>query len=80
MSDVIAGPNGWHLVLLEASRPAGRKSFEDVQVPIRELLKERRQTRLINDYLKDLYGGAVVTTVFKEYVPRHLRDNDEPGG
>lgn len=80
MSDVIAGPNGWHLVLLEASRPAGRKSFEDVQVPIRELLKERRQTRLINDYLKDLYGGAVVTTVFKEYVPRHLREDDEPGG
>lgn len=80
MSDVIGGPNGWHLVRLESSRPAGRKSFEDVQVPIRKLLTEQKRIKIIDNYLKELYRGAVVTTVFKEYVPRHLRDDDETGG
>ncbi|WP_152051724.1 peptidylprolyl isomerase [Tautonia marina] len=79
MSTVLEGPNGLHLVRLETVRPAGRKRFEEVQDEIRELLKSRKQTQLVDEYLKDLYRGAVVTTVFREYVPRHLRE-DESGG
>ncbi|WP_169976057.1 peptidylprolyl isomerase [Tautonia rosea] len=79
ISTVLEGPNGFHLVRLETVRPAGRKRFEEVQDEIRDLLKSRKQTELVDAYLKDLYRGAVVTTVFREYVPRHLR-TDESGG
>jgi hypothetical protein len=79
ISTVLEGPNGLHLVRLETVRPAGRKGFEEVQDEIRDLLKSRKQTELVDEYLKDLYRGAVVTTVFREYVPRHLR-TDESGG
>ncbi|MEW4568085.1 peptidyl-prolyl cis-trans isomerase [Tautonia sp. JC769] len=79
MSTVLEGPNGLHLVRLETVRPAGRKRFEEVQDEIRDLLKSRKQTELVDDYLTDLYRGAVVTTVFREYVPRHLR-TEESGG
>ncbi|QDV34204.1 peptidylprolyl isomerase [Tautonia plasticadhaerens] len=73
-SAVIEGPTGLHVVRLESSRPAGRLSFEEVQDEIRGLIKARKETELIEDYLKDLYAGAVVTTVFSEYKPRHLRE------
>lgn len=78
-SAVIEGPTGLHLVRLESSRPAGRMSFEEVQDEIRDLIKDRKEAELIEEYLEDLYAGAVVTTVFSEYTPRHLR-KDAPGG
>jgi hypothetical protein len=54
-------------------------SFEEVQDEIRAIIKARKEAELIDEYLTDLYRGAVVTTVFSEYVPRHLRE-DSAGG
>jgi parvulin-like peptidyl-prolyl isomerase len=78
-SGPIEGPTGLHVVLLESRRPAGRMSFEEVQDEIRAIIKARKEAELIDEYLTDLYRGAVVTTVFSEYVPRHLRE-DSAGG
>ncbi|RUL86173.1 hypothetical protein TsocGM_16540 [Tautonia sociabilis] len=78
-SAVIEGPDGLHIVRLESRVPAGRKRFEEVQDEIRDLLKAEKEAEVIDEYLRDLYQGAVVTTVFSEYVPRHLR-GDGIGG
>jgi len=72
-SPVLESPIGYHIVQFLERRPAGVKSFEEVQDEIADILEAERKSSLIEDYLDALYKRAVVQTVFREYVPRHLR-------
>ena len=79
IAPLIEGPSGFHVVKLDERRPGGQKGFGAVQKEIQEILQAQKQEEIIREYIEDLYRGAVVTTVFDEYVPRHLRGEDEKG-
>ena len=79
IAPLIEEPSGFHVVRLDERQAGGQKGFGAVQQEIREILHAEKQEEIIREYIEDLYRGAVVTTVFNEYVPRHLRGEDDKG-
>lgn len=51
ISEPVRTPFGWHLIKLEASRPAGKVPFEEAAVEIRKSLAEERASEKLNDIL-----------------------------
>ncbi len=77
LSGIVEGDEGFHILLLESRRPAGLRSFADMQDEIREILRDQKREQAQKTYLNDLYRGSVVETVINDYVPRHLRPDDD---
>jgi parvulin-like peptidyl-prolyl isomerase len=72
-SAIIEGPSSFHIVRVESHVQAGNLTFAEVQTQIRDVLREAKESEEMQEYLDKLYRGAVITTVFKEYVPRDRR-------
>jgi hypothetical protein len=73
-SPILESPDGYHIVRVEEHTQAGILPFADVQTKIREILWAQKQDKAMEEYLKQLYRGAVITTVFREYIPRDRRN------
>ncbi len=64
VSPLIEGPDGFHVVVVEARREAGPAPFADVQGQIREKLLNAKYERELTEFVQDLHRGAVITTMF----------------
>jgi parvulin-like peptidyl-prolyl isomerase len=64
MSPIIDSGPAYHIVRVLERREAGRRPFTDVQVEIREALKEERMRAELEVYLSKLRRDARVWTVF----------------
>ncbi|MGE4264869.1 MAG: SurA N-terminal domain-containing protein [Desulfovibrio sp.] len=51
VSEPVRSPFGWHLIKLEATRPAGKVPFEEAAAEIRKRLAEERSGEKINEIL-----------------------------
>jgi len=64
VSSIIEGPTSYHIVRVEARRPAGPASFAEVQDKIRRLVHHRKVDIESNAFLDKLRKQTVVTTIF----------------
>ena len=64
VSSIIEGPTSYHIVRVDARRPAGPASFAEVQDRIRRLVHRRKVDIESNAFLNRLRKQTVVTTIF----------------
>ncbi|MBN1854928.1 MAG: peptidyl-prolyl cis-trans isomerase [Pirellulales bacterium] len=64
MSEILEGPDGWHIVRVLDRKEAGRTSFADAQMEIRKKLREEIVSRNIEEYLGKLRRQTKVWTIF----------------
>ena len=65
-SQVIEAPTGFHIVRVEARRPAGPQTFAEVQDDIRRILRTQKVRQESSAYLESLRKQTPITTVFDE--------------
>jgi peptidyl-prolyl cis-trans isomerase SurA len=77
VSTVIEGPTSYHIVRVEARRPAGPASFAEVQDKIRRLVHRRKVETASNAFLDKLRKQTVVTTIFDktDFAPSATRSS-----
>ena len=66
ISQVIEGPTSYHVIRVEARRPAGPASFGDVQDKIRRVIRSEKIHKESTAYLEKLRGNTVITSVFDD--------------
>ena len=64
VSPIIEGPTSYHIVRVDARRPAGPASFAEVQDKIRRIVHRRKVDIESNAFLDKLRKQTVVSTVF----------------
>lgn len=66
VSQVVEAPSSFHIVRVEARRPAGPISFADsaVQEKVREAIYREKVNREMNAYVETLRGRTVIKSVF----------------
>ena len=64
ISQVVEGPTGFHIVRVEARRPAGPSTFAEVQDDIRRTLRGQKVREQSSAYLEKLRKKTPVSTVF----------------
>jgi peptidyl-prolyl cis-trans isomerase SurA len=66
VSEVLEGPNSFHIVRVEDRRPAGPATFEEVQDQIRATLSDQRFQAERAAFLAKLRERTLITTIFDE--------------
>lgn len=66
ISQAIEGPAGWHIVLVDERVDAGSIGFEEAQADIRKTLREEKVRAESENYMKELYAKAFITTIFDQ--------------
>ncbi|HZW32112.1 MAG TPA: peptidylprolyl isomerase [Isosphaeraceae bacterium] len=66
VSEVLEGPNSFHIVRVENRRPAGPATFEEVQDQIRATLSDQRFQAERAAFLAKLRERTLITTIFDE--------------
>lgn len=79
MSPILESDEGFHIVRVLDRKEAGREPFTEVQVKIREKLKEERFQAEIEQYLARLRREARVWTAFTGNVSADVLQGREPG-
>lgn len=74
ISPILEGPDGYHIVRVESHTRAGTMSFSEVQGEIRKILQHQKEGEEMDEYLKQLYRGSMITSVFREFKPRDQRE------
>ena len=64
MSQILESDTGFHIVRVLERKDAGRKPFTDVQVEIRDKLKDERLHAAQDKYLEQLRSEASIETIF----------------
>jgi hypothetical protein len=64
MSQIVESESGFHIVRVLERKDAGRKPFTDVQVEIRDKLKDERLHNAQEKYLEQLRSEASIETIF----------------
>ncbi|WP_337177869.1 peptidylprolyl isomerase [Paludisphaera sp.] len=64
VSDVVEGPDSFHVLRVEARRPGGPASFAELQDSIRAALRERKTQEQRRLLLASLRKKTIVTTIF----------------
>ena len=68
MSQIIESDTGFHIVRVVERKDAGRKPFTEVQVKIREKLKEDRLHAAQDKYLAQLRDEARIETIYSGHI------------
>ena len=63
-SGILDGDNSFHIIKVEARRPAGPATFEEVQDPIRTILTEKKFHAESAAYISKLRQKAYITSIF----------------
>lgn len=79
MSPILDSGSAYHIVRVLERREAGRKPFTDVQIEIREALKEERMRAQLEVYLTKLRHDARVWTVFTGNIAAEVLMGKVPG-
>jgi len=64
VSDVIEGPDSYHIVLVESRRGGGPASFAELQDQIRKSLEAEKSFKYRRELLADIRKRTIVTTIF----------------
>jgi parvulin-like peptidyl-prolyl isomerase len=64
LSQVIEDEQGFHIIRVTERQNAGRESFLDAQVEIRETIKKKKLAENIQKYVKNLQETTTVWTIF----------------
>ncbi len=64
ISPILEGPSSYHIVRVEARRPAGPANFAEVQDKIKRTLRGQKVQRETTTYLDKLRKQMVITTMF----------------
>lgn len=64
LSEILEGPNGWHILRVTERQDAGRTPFADAQSEIRQHLRDEAITASIDAYLGKLRRRTRVWTIF----------------
>jgi hypothetical protein len=70
----------FHIVRVLERKEAGRKPYTDVQIDIREKLKDERMQVEVEKYLTRLRSEARIWTVFTGHVSAESLISDKPSG
>ncbi len=68
MSQIIESDTGFHIVRVVERKDAGRKPFTEVQVKIREKLKDDRLHAAQDKYLAQLRDEARIETIYSGHI------------
>ena len=66
LSPILEGPNGLHIIRVIEREAAGRTSFIDAQVEIRNQIRRQRTQRELREYVQRLKEEIPVWTIFDE--------------
>ena len=66
LSQIIEGPQGYHIIRVLDRRPMRRTSFADAQASIREKIRDQKKKSKQDEYLAQLAKQTPVTTIFDD--------------
>lgn len=66
LSKIVEDSDGYHIVRVIERSPAGRRSFEEVQKEIAEVIKRERIQKQVTDYLEKLRRETRVWTIYDQ--------------
>src|SRR5206468_4856896 len=69
ISQLIEGPEGWHLVRVDEKIAAGEVSFVDAQEDIRKAIREDKLRKESQRYVQELARKAHITPIFDRPSP-----------
>jgi hypothetical protein len=78
MSQIIDSGPMFHIVRVLERKEAGRKAYTDVQIDIREKLKDQRMQAEVEKYLARLRSEARIWTVFTGHISAESLMSDKP--
>ncbi|MBD1400809.1 peptidylprolyl isomerase [Pelobacter sp. M08fum] len=73
VSDPVASPYGFHLLMVDRKRNAGQRPFAAVTDEIRERLYQEQEEVLLQQWLKELRENAEVMIDWEKILPRSSR-------
>ena len=62
VSGILEGPDAYHIIRVERRRPAGPASFAEVQLKIREIIKEEKYNKGAEAYFLKLRDRTIITS------------------
>ena len=69
LSEVIEGPDSFHILKVENRRPAGPASFEEILDKIKPILERKRAHEEQTAFLKKLKRNAIITDYLNKTDP-----------
>ena len=69
LSEVIEGPDSFHILKVENRRPAGPASFEEILDKIKPILERKRAQEEQTAFLKKLKRNAIITLYLNKTDP-----------